>query len=71
MKCFWCNVDPKEAFLRHEGPHLTWCIYFRESQRGGRKCSECNGSGRTDNHVTGEVECSSCEGTGIEGAKHG
>lgn len=28
------------------------------------RCSECNGSGRTDNHVTGEVECSSCEGTG-------
>ena len=27
-------------------------------------CPDCQGSGRTNNHVTGEVECSSCEGTG-------
>lgn len=27
-------------------------------------CPECNGTGRTDNHITGEVECSACEGTG-------
>lgn len=30
-----------------------------------KKCEECNGCGCTDNHVvTGEVECSSCDGTG-------
>lgn len=29
------------------------------------KCDECNGTGRTDNHVSGEIECSSCEGGGL------
>src|ERR1035437_598781 len=29
-----------------------------------RRCDECAGTGRTDNHVTGEVECSSCGGSG-------
>jgi hypothetical protein len=29
-----------------------------------RACAECHGTGRTDNHVTGEVECSACEGSG-------
>jgi hypothetical protein len=29
MRCFWCNVDPEEAALRFEGPHLTWCPHFR------------------------------------------
>lgn len=27
-------------------------------------CPACYGTGRTDNHVTGEVECDHCEGTG-------
>jgi hypothetical protein len=29
-RCFWCNVDPDEAEKRHEGPHLTWCLRYRE-----------------------------------------
>ena len=28
-------------------------------------CDECAGLGLTDNHVTGEVECGSCNGTGL------
>jgi hypothetical protein len=32
-------------------------------------CGECGGSGRTDNHVTGDVECSSCAGTGHDSRK--
>jgi hypothetical protein len=28
-------------------------------------CRECGGSGRYDNHVTGEVECGACEGSGV------
>ena len=31
-----------------------------------KKCESCNGFGHTDNHVTGRVECSECEGTGCE-----
>jgi hypothetical protein len=31
-------------------------------------CSECHGSGRTDSHVTGEVECSHCDGCGEDPA---
>jgi hypothetical protein len=29
-------------------------------------CAPCAGTGREDNHVTGEVECSACEGSGVE-----
>ncbi len=32
----------------------------------GVKCEVCCGVGTTDNHVTGEIECSACEGTGWE-----
>lgn len=28
------------------------------------RCSQCCGTGRIDNHVTGEVECGLCEGSG-------
>ncbi len=28
------------------------------------KCTGCGGTGRTDNHVTGEVECGDCDGGG-------
>ena len=28
------------------------------------QCDECYGTGWTDNHVTGKIECSSCGGTG-------
>lgn len=28
-------------------------------------CDDCHGRGTTDNHITGEVECSSCEGLGM------
>lgn len=28
------------------------------------RCRECCGTGLTDNHVTGEIECSACGGTG-------
>ena len=41
-----------------QGPH--------DGVRPPLTCVECNGTGRTDNHVTGEVECSGCEGTGVE-----
>lgn len=34
-RCFWCNADRYESALRHEGPHATWCVHFREEQRGG------------------------------------
>lgn len=34
-KCDWCGVEPLEAAERNEGPHLTWCVHFREEQRGG------------------------------------
>jgi hypothetical protein len=27
-------------------------------------CDDCDGTGRTSNHVTGEVECDACNGTG-------
>lgn len=30
----------------------------------GIRCEACYGIGLTDNHVTGEIECSACEGTG-------
>jgi len=33
-KCFWCGTNPAEAAQRHEGPHATWCVHFREEQRG-------------------------------------
>lgn len=33
--CFWCGGSAEERAARHEGPHLTWCPRFRESQRGG------------------------------------
>jgi hypothetical protein len=35
--CPWCNVVASEAAVRHEGPHATWCVHFRESQRGGQE----------------------------------
>ena len=31
---------------------------------GAKVCPECHGLGLTDNHVTGEVECSGCGGEG-------
>jgi DnaJ-class molecular chaperone len=30
------------------------------------KCRDCYGTGVTDNHVTGEVYCSACDGSGID-----
>lgn len=33
-------------------------------------CGECHGSGRLDNHVTGEVECGHCDGGGSEYTWH-
>lgn len=30
------------------------------------KCQECDGTGLTGNHVTGEVCCSACDGTCVE-----
>lgn len=35
--CSWCGANAEEAAARHEGPHSTWCVHFRESQRGGLK----------------------------------
>lgn len=39
-------------------------VYSLRQEKNIAQCEECEGSGRTNNHVTGEVECSSCEGTG-------
>jgi DnaJ-class molecular chaperone len=33
------------------------------------RCKECYGTGLTDNHVTGEVYCSACDGTGQASTK--
>lgn len=30
------------------------------------KCEECEGLGLTDNHVTGEIECGACQGSGYK-----
>jgi hypothetical protein len=30
MRCTWCNVDADEAAARHEGPHLKWCVHWRD-----------------------------------------
>lgn len=38
--CSWCKIVPSEAAARHEGPHSTWCVRFRESQRGGEEAAE-------------------------------
>lgn len=35
MQCSWCGTNAEEAAKRHEGPHATWCVHFREDQRGG------------------------------------
>ena len=40
MRCSWCGTDADEAAKRHEGPHATWCVHFRESQRGGPTVTE-------------------------------
>lgn len=29
MICPWCKTDSDEAFLQHEGPHATWCPFYR------------------------------------------
>lgn len=34
-RCAWCNGARYAAALRGEGPHATWCVHFREEQRGG------------------------------------
>jgi hypothetical protein len=33
--CEWCKTDSEESAKHHEGPHATWCVHFREEQRGG------------------------------------
>ena len=52
--CSWCGSDSEESAKRFEGPHATWCVHFRESQRGGglprkedllgllRECAKCS-----------------------------
>ncbi len=35
-----------------------------QKPKGHKVCTECGGAGLTDNHVTGEVECGTCQGTG-------
>lgn len=52
--CLWCNTDADQAAARHEGPHATWCVHFRMSQRGGisqpsavLRTFVCQGCGRT------------------------
>lgn len=34
-RCKWCGTERYAAAVRHEGPHATWCMHFREEQRGG------------------------------------
>lgn len=45
--CSWCGTDAEESAKRHEGPHSTWCVHFRESQRGGIAIDYGRGPDRT------------------------
>ena len=43
--CFWCGTIPSEARQRYEGPHATWCPYFRHELRGIRALKPREGDG--------------------------
>lgn len=30
MHCPWCGTDAEEAAARDEGPHLKWCVDWRD-----------------------------------------
>lgn len=75
FRCPACSkvweIRPQELFYQDvEGHRIyeTWCDCLDDRPRlvKCKACSSCAGSGRTDNHVTGEVECSHCEGSGLE-----
>lgn len=34
--CSWCGARAGVNAARGEGPHSTWCVHFREAQRGGK-----------------------------------
>ena len=55
---------PKSDTWFADGGRCGWGHECAECSEYMSQCKECEGSGRTDNHVTGEVECSSCEGVG-------
>jgi hypothetical protein len=58
-----------------DGMRYEWCLMQRsdgcspftgvKAEPAPEMCHACEGTGRTDNHVTGEVECSACEGSGV------
>jgi hypothetical protein len=39
------------------------CVYCGH-RYGAAFCGECNGTGRTDDHVNGITHCSACDGSG-------
>lgn len=59
-----------QATVRRYNSAIEDCLaivkkYTQCVSDGRTSCIECGGSGRTSNHDMGEVECSSCEGSGI------
>lgn len=68
--CDWCAID-RETYEKYqrEPNKLVQVRPVYASQPSPAAtvepaCSECHGTGRTDNHVTGEIECTACEGSG-------
>lgn len=61
------------------GQRYEWCLTQRDdgcspftgvrAELVPEPCKQCNGLGLTDNHVTGEVECSACQGSGCEASR--
>jgi len=57
--CSWCGSDSEESAKRFEGPHATWCVHFRESQRGGPKAARSEPPHKED--LLGLLrECAKC-----------
>jgi hypothetical protein len=56
----------RAALTDMHSPALTVREAIDTAMHDGKtdNCQSCSGTGRTDNHVTGEVECSACCGTG-------
>ena len=62
------TADSPHGSMRAIGKHAKEFLdELRSADNVGDNvyCVECGGYGRTSNHVTGEVECSACEGAGI------
>jgi len=73
--CFWCQVNPIEAAKHHEGPHLTWCPYFREEQRGGGKSNKMTKNpnavslGRKGGRAKSEAKAAAARENGKKGGR--